>query len=133
MTRTTRKNTGQDYNEDNNNNNIRQQQQQEHQDIHIPEQDEQQNRNNEFDMLLQDEFNHNEIEDEQEEAEQLLNEEEIQEATIIYCLNLPMVKTAVDNHHPNRNGDGAVALNERSQFCRQARTTALLTATYLLG
>ena len=57
----------------------------------------------------------------------------MQEATIIYCLNLPVVQTAADNHCPNRNGDGVVTLNERSQFCKQARTTALLTATYLLG
>ncbi len=70
---------------------------------------------------------------EEEEVERLLNEEEMQEATIVYCLNLPVVQTAANNHPLNRNGDGIVKLYERSQFCKQARKTTLLIATYLLG
>ncbi len=83
-------------------------------------------------MLPQDEFDYDEIEDDQEEAEQLLNEEEMQEATILNCSNLPVVQMAANNL-PKRNGDGIVTLINKSQFCKQARTTALLTETYLLG
>ncbi len=65
--------------------------------------------------------------------EQLLNKEEIQETTTLYCLNLPVVQMAANNHRPIRNGNGVVTLNKRSKFCKKARTTVLLTATYLKG
>ncbi len=64
---------------------------------------------------------------------QLLNKEEIQETTALYCLNLPVVQMASNNHRPNRNGNEVVTLNKRRKFRKQARTTVLLTATYLKG
>jgi hypothetical protein len=56
-----------------------------------------------------------------------------EEETTIYCLNLPVIEMAANNHWPNRNGNGLAPLNDRSQICKQARTTALLTAAHLLG
>jgi len=62
------------------------------------------------------------------EVERLLAEEE----TTVYFLNLPVVDTAANNHRPNWNGNWLVPLNDRSQYRKQARATALLIATHLL-
>ncbi len=49
-------------------------------------------------------------------------EEEMQEATKVYCLNLPVVQWQMLMIIQNRNGNGTVTFDERSWFCLQAKT-----------
>jgi hypothetical protein len=48
----------------------------------------------------------------------------VEEGTMVYCLNLPVIEMADNNHS---------SIKWQKPILKQARTTALLTATPLLG
>jgi hypothetical protein len=48
-------------------------------------------------------------------------------------LDLPVVKTALTQQRPERNGEGNVALHKQKQFNNHERTVAAMCTTHLMG